>query len=95
MLFSLIYESRLIPSFILSPLHQLLNYDIGGKLYNMSASMFENNVLQIETGSSTLSDRLLAAVGVKQGDNLSPSIFNLHLNNFFDALNKDVCDPLS
>ena len=41
-----------------------------------------------------LSEKLLATVGVKQGDNLSPNIFNLYLNNIVDAFDKKVCDPV-
>ena len=51
-------------------------------------------VLQIKTRSAMLSDKILAAVGVKQGDNLSPTIFNLYLNDIVDALNKEECDPV-
>ena len=38
-----------------------------------------------------LSDKFLATVGVKQGDNLSSNIFNLYLNDIVDVLNKEVC----
>ena len=37
------------------------------------------------------SDKFLATVGVKQGDNLSSNIFNLYLNDIVDVLNKEVC----
>ena len=56
--------------------------------------MYENNVLQIKTGSAMLSDKFLATVGVKQGDNLSPNISNLYLNEIVDAFKKEVCDPV-
>ena len=59
-------------------LHKLLTYCIGGKFYNIIASMSENNVLEVKTGSAMLSDKFLATDGVKQGDNLSLNIFNLH-----------------
>ena len=51
----------------------------------MIASMYENNILQTNTGSAMLSEKFLAIVGVKQGDNLSPNIFNLYLNDIVDA----------
>ena len=60
----------------------------------MIAYMYENDVLQIKTGSSMVSDKLLAAAAVKQVDNCSPNIFNLYLNDVFDAFNKEVYDPL-
>ena len=41
-----------------------------------------------------LSNQFVATVGVKQGDNLSPNIFNLYLNDMVDAFDKDVCDPV-
>ena len=75
-------------------LHKLLTYGISGKFYNIIASMYVNNVLQIKTGSAMLSDKFLATVGVRQDDNLSPNIFNLYLNDIVDALNKEVCNPL-
>ena len=76
-------------------LHKLLTYGICGKFYNnVIASMYENTVLQIKTGSATLSDKFLATVGVKQGDNLSPNIFNLYLNDIVDALDNEICDPV-
>ena len=44
--------------------------------------------------SQNLKFLLKAKTGVKQGDNLSPNIFNLYLNDIVDALNKEVCDPV-
>ena len=41
-----------------------------------------------------LSDKILTAVDVKQGDNPRPNIFNLYLNDIVDALNKEECDPV-
>ena len=55
--------------------------------------MFENNVLQIKTGNDMPSDTLLATARVKQGDNLSTSIFKLYLNGIVNAPNIEVCDP--
>ena len=76
-------------------LHKLLTYGICGKFYNnVIASMYENTVLQIKMGSATLSDKFLATVGVKQGGNLSPNIFNLYLNDIVDALDNEICDPV-
>ena len=40
-----------------------------------------------------LSNMFLSTVGVKQGDNLSPNIFNLCLNDMVDAFDKDIYDP--
>ena len=31
---------------------------------------------------------------MKQGDNLSPNIFNLYLNDIVDALDNEICDPV-
>ena len=74
-------------------LHKLLTYGIGGKFYSIIASIYENYVLQI-IGSAMLSDKYLATGGVKQGDNLSPNIFNLYLNDIVDVLHKEVYDPV-
>ena len=75
-------------------LHKLLTYGIGVKFYNIIASMYENNVLEVKTGRAMLSDKFLATDGVKQGDNISLNIFNLYLNDIVDAFNTGVCDPV-
>ena len=39
-------------------LHKLLTYGIGRMFYNIIASMYENNVLQVKTGSAMLTDKV-------------------------------------
>ena len=48
----------------------------------MIASMYENNILQMNT------------VGVKQCDNLSQNIFKTYLNDIVDAFNKEMHDAI-
>ena len=47
------FDSVVLPAL----LYKLLTYGIGGKLYNMIASTYENTVLQIKTGNATLSEK--------------------------------------
>ena len=58
-------------------LYKLLSYGIGGNFYSMIASMYENSLLQIKANSAMLSNKFVATVGVKQGDNLSTFLISI------------------
>ena len=63
----------------------LLN-GINGKTYNIIRSMYSNNSFKIKFVNG-LSKRFLSSCGVKQGDVLSPILFNLFIDDLVNKLN--------
>ena len=68
-------------------LYKLLNKGIGGKFYNLIKNMYTNTKYSCKVDSS-YSEPFLANVGVKQGDNLSPTLFNIFVDDFNTYLSK-------
>ena len=60
--------------------HKLLNNSINGKMYNVILNMYKNIKSCISYNNST-SDYFPCEVGVRQGENLSPFLFALFLND--------------
>ena len=58
---------------------KLISYNLGIRLFNAYISMYENNVTKILIYDKC-TEWFPIKVGVRQGDNLSPILFNLFLN---------------
>ena len=60
---------------------KLINTNINGKVLNVIRNMYQNAKSQVSF-NNTLSDPFPCQVGVRQGENLSPLLFAIYLNDF-------------
>lgn len=69
---------------------KLLRNKVSGKFYNTIKQMYSNIQLQIKH-KGMLSPSFTSNTGVRQGDNLSPTLFNLYINDLeFDHVTSDT-----
>lgn len=69
---------------------KLLSYNINGKILNVIKNIYDNAKSCVRV-SDNLSHTFQCKVGVRQGENLSPLLFSLFLNDLETYMNK-VCD---
>lgn len=72
---------------------KLLKNNMNGHVYQIIQSMYSKIVLQVNVGTG-LTEEFTSNVGVRQGDNLSPTLFNLFINDIPELFNKD-CEPVT
>ena len=60
--------------------YKLLNYNIEGKIYNAIKALYVQTFSCVEINGH-FTDWFQTFVGVRQGDNLSPTLFNIFLND--------------
>ena len=80
---------------------KLLSYKINGKVYNVIKNMYIN-VKSCIKKENMMSEYFMCNVGVRQGDNLSPLLFALFINDFKDYISMaynglniaDSCYPI-
>jgi len=76
-------------------LYKLMNIGINNNFWNMINSMYSKIELQIKCGNQ-LTDKFASSVGVRQGDNLSPTLFNIYINDLIQCINKQSnTDPVT
>ena len=61
-----------------------LNYEINGKFFKVIYNMYQNIKSCIKHNGS-ISPNFISEVGVRQGENLSPVLFSLYLNDLQDS----------
>ena len=61
-------------------LHKLLENSINGKFFNVIDSMYKNIKSSVQHNGD-LSETFISEIGVRQGENLSPALFSLFLND--------------
>ncbi len=68
--------------------------NIGGKMYQVLKSMYTNNMSSVRVNNGThCTPQFPCESGVRQGDSLSPTLFNLFMNDLAPLLNENCCDP--
>ena len=68
-------------------LWKLFNYNIMGKLYRAIKSIYLHPCSCVRINNE-YTDWFDAKYGVRQGDTLSPTLFNLYINDFITELNE-------
>ena len=71
----------------------LQNFHISSKYVNIIQSMYSNVKGQVKSDGK-LSDIFNIAIGLRQGCNLSPQLFNMYINDLPGLLRLGKCDPV-
>lgn len=74
-------------------LHKLLKNGIHGKTYNIIKSMYSKTENRIKFKNG-ISPKFVSTTGVKQGDNLSPTLFNIYINDIVSFIENYQGDPI-
>jgi hypothetical protein len=73
-------------------MYKLLNVGIGGRFYNILKNMYTDNVSAVKlNGAHT--EYFDCSIGVRQGDGLSPTLFNVFINDVQSMFNADDSTP--
>ena len=73
--------------------HKLQNYGINGNFLNAMKSMYDKTECADKINNQC-TNFFKCSKGVRQGCPLSPTLFNLYVNNLIDELNKTTPTPL-
>ena len=73
---------------------KLLDIGISSSFYNVIKSMYNNSKSCIRVLQDKVTEFFSLNVGVKQGDNLSPNLFKIFINDLPQYLNS-TCDPIA
>ena len=60
--------------------YRLLSYNIDGKIFKAIKSLYKDTVSTVKI-NDYITEYFAVLYGFKQGDNLSPTLFNLFINN--------------
>ena len=71
---------------------KLQNIGIGGPFYRVIKNMYMENTLRIRV-KDKITDSFETNIGVRQGDNLSPDLFKIFINDLPNTFNED-CSPV-
>jgi hypothetical protein len=75
-----------------SLLYKLYQKGRGGKFYNLIKYMYSNTKYYCKDGSRC-SEPFLVTRGVKQGDNLSPTLFSISIDDIYSQLKNSNSNP--
>jgi hypothetical protein len=73
-------------------LSRLAEKGIDGKLFKLCSLFTRSTTYKIKTGDG-YTDEILGSIGIKQGDNLSPLLFNIFIDKVCTCFPPD-CDPV-
>ena len=74
--------------------YKLRRYGVSDLFYNVIKDMYLNIDLCVKVNSDNLSESFQSHIGVRQGDNLSPNLFKLFINDLPDIFDSS-CHPVS
>ena len=69
--------------------HKLRNMNISSKFINTVKSMYSQLIARVKINPTLLTDKFEIEVGTRQGCNLSPTLFNIFINDIPDTLYND------
>ena len=75
-------------------LYKILRKGIGGNFFNIIKHMYSTTKCAVRQGS-LCSDFFNTTLGVKQGDNLSPTLFNIFVDDFESYFDNVISYPVS
>ena len=70
--------------------YRLLSYNIDGKIFKAIKSLYKDTVPTVKI-NDYITEYFNVLYGVKQGDNLSPTLFNLFINNLASQIKELHC----
>ena len=73
-------------------LHKLQQLNINGLFYQQIKSMLKDVMVRVKVNNQ-VSDYFRSEIGLKQGEVLSPILFNMYLHDINECFNQD-CDPV-
>ena len=74
--------------------YKLLDLKVPFKIFKVLRSMYQDTTCRLKF-SNGLSEKFISSCGVKQGDVLSPLLFNLYINDLVKVLEHNNVDPVT
>ena len=74
-------------------LYKLKQIGITGYIHNLIDNMYSKIKLRVDVDVG-LTDTFKSDVGVRQGDNLSPTLFNIFINDIPEIFKPELCSPV-
>ena len=73
-------------------MHDIVTLGISGNILRTIENMYQNNEICIKIGNK-MTESFQINMGVKQGDNPSPTLFNSYLSDLPDLFNSSDTSP--
>ena len=74
-------------------LHKLKQIGVTGHIHKLISNMYSKTKLAVDVGDD-LTDSFTSNIGVRQGDNLSPTLFNIFINDIPKCFHPTTCYPV-